>query len=162
MTKKIFVCSTLYFRHHISYDLHLWYTCMYKRIMSPGIFYIFFFKILILRIIRVEVGGKRAKNGPEWQKILSVSLCISWTVHHMIVILVHMCKTIIFPANFFIFSIFIFGVFTPRKRAKNDLKLPTSVCFALYLINCRSHHRDFDNDIYRCFSLCYFFKNSTL
>ena len=37
--------------------------------------------------------------------------------------------------------------------AKDDLKLPISVCFALYLRNCRSYHQDFDNDIYRCFSL---------
>ena len=36
------VCRTLYFRNHISYDLYLWYTCMYKRIISPGIFIIFF------------------------------------------------------------------------------------------------------------------------
>ena len=83
--KKISVCCTLYFRNHISYDLHLWYTCMYKRIISPGIFFIFF-KILIFGIFKGEGGGKRAKNGPKWQKILSVSLCISGTVHHMIVI----------------------------------------------------------------------------
>ena len=39
---KISVCRTLYFRNHISYDLHLCYTCMYKRIIiSPGIFSIF-------------------------------------------------------------------------------------------------------------------------
>ena len=25
------------------YDLHLWYTCMYRRIISPGIFFIFLF-----------------------------------------------------------------------------------------------------------------------
>ena len=30
--------------------------------------------------------GKRVQNGPKWQKILSVSLCISGTVHQMIVI----------------------------------------------------------------------------
>ena len=29
---------------------------------------------------------KRAKNDPKWQKILPVSLCISGTMHHMIVI----------------------------------------------------------------------------
>ena len=39
---KISVCRTLYFRNHISYDLYLWYTCMYKRIISPGIFIPFF------------------------------------------------------------------------------------------------------------------------
>ena len=43
---KISVCCTLYFRNHISYDLHLWYTCVYKRIISPGIFCILL-KILI-------------------------------------------------------------------------------------------------------------------
>ena len=61
---KISVCRTLYFRNRISYDLHLWYTCMYKRITSLGIFFIFF-KILIFRIIR---RGKRAKNGPKLTK----------------------------------------------------------------------------------------------
>ena len=52
---KISVCHTLCLRNHTSYDLHLWYTCMYKRIISPGILFIFFifllFKILIFRII---------------------------------------------------------------------------------------------------------------
>ena len=47
MTKNS-VCWTLYFRNHVSYDLPLWYTCMYKRIKSSGIF---FFKVLIFRII---------------------------------------------------------------------------------------------------------------
>ena len=67
------------------YDLHLWYTCKY--------FFIFiFFKILIFRIIwgvcvwGRRGGGKRSKNGPKWQKILSVSLHISGTMHHLIVI----------------------------------------------------------------------------
>ena len=52
-------------------------------------------------------------------------------------------------------------MFLGGKRAKNDLKLPISVCFAPYLRNCRSYHRDFDNDIYRCFSL-YFFKKCNI
>ena len=38
---KLFVCYTSYFRNHISYDLRLWYTCMYKRI-SPGILSFYF------------------------------------------------------------------------------------------------------------------------
>ena len=50
-----------------------------------------------------------------------------------------------------IFSFFqnfeFFGVF----RAKNDLKLPISVCHTLHLRNCRSYHQDFF--ISRCFSL---------
>ena len=40
---KVSVCYTLYFRNHILYDLHLWYKCMYKRLISPGLFSFFFF-----------------------------------------------------------------------------------------------------------------------
>ena len=43
------------------------------------------------------------------------------------------------------------------KSAKNDLKLPVSVCHALYLRNCRSYHQEFwyagVKYISRCFSL---------
>ena len=39
------------------------------------------------------------------------------------------------------------------KRAKDDLKLPISVYFALYLWDCGAYHWNFDNDIHRCFSL---------
>ena len=45
---------------------------------------------------------------------------------------------------FSFFKILIFAVLG-GKRAKNDLKLPISVCFALYLRNCRSYHQDFVN-----------------
>ena len=79
---KISVCCTLYFRNHLSYDLHLWCTGIYKRIVSPGIFSFFFF-----------------------------------------------------------FKILIFGVFRVVKGPKNDLKLPISVCFGLYLRNCRLYHQ---------------------
>ena len=70
--------------------------------------------------------------------------------------LVHLCKMMIFPCIFFIFSKFWFFVLLGGKRAKNNVKLPISVCFALYLRNCRSYH-NFDNDISRCFSLFFFF-----
>ena len=51
---------------------------------------------------------------------------------------------------FSFFKILILGVFRGVKGQK--IKLPISVCFSLYLRNCRSH-QDFDNDIYRCFAL---------
>ena len=35
---KISVCRTLHFGNYISYDLHLWCTCIYRRIISPSIF----------------------------------------------------------------------------------------------------------------------------
>ena len=71
---------------------------------------------------------------------------------HILWFLVHLCKIMISSANFFIFQNFDFWGFQEGKREKSDLKLPISVCFALYLRNCRLY-QDFDNDIYRCFSL---------
>ena len=128
---KISVCCIFYFRNHRSYDLHLWYTCMYKRIISLGIF---FFEILIFRIIWRRGVGKRTKNCATWQRIMSVSLRISKTIHHGLWFLVDIQQF------FFIFQNFIFGVFQRSKRAKKDLKLPISVCFTLYLRKFRSYH----------------------
>ena len=54
---KISVCCTSYFKNHIAYDFHLGYTCMYKRIISPDIFFIFF-KILIFGIIMRDGEGR--------------------------------------------------------------------------------------------------------
>ena len=59
--------------------------------------------------------------------------------------LVHICKMMTSPPIFSIFSKFWFFGFLGReggKRAKNDLKWPISVCQALYLRNCRSHHQE--------------------
>ena len=66
---KFSLCHTSHFRNHISYDLHLWYTCIYKRIMYPCIFFDFFFKNLIFRIIRcvgVVKGQKVAQNDKKF------------------------------------------------------------------------------------------------
>ena len=99
---KISVCHILYFRNHISYDLHLWYTCMYKRIISPDIF--IFFKILLFRIIRGEVKEqKMAQNDKNLCQCHYVSQepYIIW-----LWFLVCMCKIMISPANFFILQNF--------------------------------------------------------
>ena len=53
---KGFCLSHLVFQNHISYDLDLWYTCMYKRIISPGIFLFFIF------FQNFNFRDKRAKN----------------------------------------------------------------------------------------------------
>ena len=60
---------------------------------------------------------------------------------------------------FFNFDFFWFLEGGGGKRAKNDLNLTNSVCFALYLRNCGSYG-DFDN-ISRSFSLI-FLKNASL
>ena len=69
--------------------------------ISPGIFSKFrFFGLL---------EGKRARNGPKRQKIMSVMLHISGTMHHMIVLfMLQIYKMIISSGIFFIFSKFRF------------------------------------------------------
>ena len=72
--------------------------------------------------------------------------------------IVHMCTDDYdyISSNFFSFlEISIFG-------AKNDLKLPISVFFALYLRSCRPYHQDFVNDIYKCFFFIFSKKNAAL
>ena len=53
---------------------------MCKMIISLGVLFIF---------SNVDfLGCKRAENGPKWQKVLSVVLGFSGTIHHMIAIYV--------------------------------------------------------------------------
>ena len=60
VTQNDMSVTRLIFQNHISYDFHLWYTYMYKKIISPGIFFIFyFFKILIFGGFRVGWGVKK-------------------------------------------------------------------------------------------------------
>ena len=156
---KISACLTLYFRNHISYDLHLWYTCMHKRIISPTILFIFFFNFDFQDHQGVGVGGGVIKGQKMTQndKKFCLSHSISQEPYIILQFSVHMYKMMISPSNFFIFQNFDFW----GKRSKNDLKLPISLCFALYIRNCRSYHQDFDNDAHTCFSL-FFYLNVTL
>ena len=105
---------------------------MCKRLLSSGIFFIF------SNILFWESLGEKGKN------ILYVSLCISGTVSHIIVIFsTHVQKDDISSNVFQFFVIVLLGDFRGGKRGKNDLKLPISVCHALYLRNFRSYHGDF-------------------
>ena len=139
---RISVCGTLYFRKHISYDLHLWYICMYKRIIYPDIFFIFF-KILIFRIIR------RREGGIKWQKMTQndKNFCLYlrnrtsydcdfwWTC----------VKWLYLQQSFSCFKILIFGVFRGicffkfiNKWQKEILRCAFFTCvwffyFSLYL-----------------------------
>ena len=54
---------------------------MFKMIISPRVLFSFS-KLWFSGLLQ----GKRAKNGTKWQKILSVALVISGTIHCMIVI----------------------------------------------------------------------------
>ena len=97
-----------------------------------------FIKILFFWVGRGGAGGKRAKNGPKLQKILSVSLyrryqssydCGFW----------YTCVKWWYLWQFFYFlKILIFLIFRGLKGQKM-----TSVFHALYLRNCISYHWDF-------------------
>ena len=69
-----------------------------KMMISPGVFSFFlnfdYFGLL---------GGKRAKNDPKWQKIMSVALQVSATIITWMSFMVHMCKMIISPGVIFFF-----------------------------------------------------------
>ena len=130
---KISFCCTLYLRSHRSYNLHLWYTCMYKRIKSPGIvfflsFFFFFFQKFLFSGSFGRGGDLKGKNWPKMEKN-SACLTPYLRSYHMIVIF---GKMMISPANFSLFQNFDFWGFKGAKRAKNDLKLPISVCL-LYI-----------------------------
>ena len=81
---------------------------MCKRKIYSGIFFIF---------------SKFWFSCPKWQKILSVSLRVAGTIHHMIMI--HISKMMISPAIFFVFFLILIfqGVFFRGggrgKRVKN-------------------------------------------
>ena len=68
-----------YLRNSIAYDHDLVY--LSKMVISPGLFFIFL-KCSIFRLL----GGKRAKNGPRWQKKIWCASHPIWTIYHMIVI----------------------------------------------------------------------------
>ena len=88
----------------------IWFSFMVhmcKMIISKGIFKIFS-KFWFSRLL----GGKRAKNSPKWQKILSVTPSISQEPYIIwLSFMLHLCKMIISLGNFFIFfKILIFWV----------------------------------------------------
>ena len=72
-----------------------------EMIISPGTF--IFSKFWFLGLL----GGSKGKNGPKWQKTLSVVPFILGTMHHTS-FLVHMCK-MTSPDALFIFSVFWFS-----------------------------------------------------
>ena len=74
-----YIRQTPCLRNSIAYDQDFWYNCVklwYLQAFFPFLRFSFFGLL----------GGKRAKNGPRWKKIMSVAIHISATMHHMILI----------------------------------------------------------------------------
>ena len=129
---------------------------MCKMIISAGVFFFCccccFFSILEFWFFGLSEGSK----GKKWPKMANISLshsisqepCISYDHQSYDCGFWYACaKWWYLQPIFSFFKILILGFFRGGKKAKNDLKLPISVCFALYLRNCRLYHWDFDNDI---------------
>ena len=116
---------------HISGSIHMIVcvdTHVYNDHISRCSFH--FFKIVIFDV----AGSERAKNGPKWQKNLLISLCISQTMHHMIVIFgTHVLND---DQQFFLILYKFWGFrLLVGKSAKNDLELPISVHHTQYFKN---------------------------
>ena len=119
---------------HISGNIHhmivFYGTLVWNDYISPGFFFLFPQNVDFLGCY----WGKRAKNVPKWEKILSFVLHISGTIHHMIII----CGTHVYNDNisscfFQFFKVLIFQVIRrvkEQKIAQYDKKL----C-PLYLIS---------------------------
>ena len=93
-----------------------------------------FFKTLIFGVFQLS---KRAKNGLKWEKVISVTLHIPGTMHHMTFIYAFMVQIIISPGFFFFFLIlskFWFSRFFwgRVKRAKNSPQKTLSVAPYIY------------------------------
>ena len=108
---KISVCCTLNFRNHIPYDLHLWCTCMYERIISAGIFS-FFSKFWFSG----SLGGS-VKKGKKWPKMTrnSASLTLYLRTIHDCDFWYTFVKWWYIQQTFSFFKILIFGFFRVVK-----------------------------------------------
>ena len=132
-------------------------------IVSSIFFFFFFFFFLIFSKFWFSgsIGGWKVK---KWSIMTKNSVCCTPYLRNHTWYDCDFCYTCVkwwyLQQIFSFLKILIFGVFKGQKDKKWP-KLPISICFALYLRNCRSYHQDFENDIYKCFSL-YFFKKCNI
>ena len=105
---------------------------------NPWSFFFFqFFEILIFWVVGRVKGQKVVQNDKKF--CLSCFICFNH-VHNMIVIYdTHMCKMIISPVSFFIFSKFWFFMFLGGKSAKNGPKWH-KICLVHSIISRTIHH----------------------
>ena len=142
MTKN-YVCCTWYLRNH-TYMIVICSTPLWNDI-SPGAFF-YFFKILIFWVVRMVKGQKMAQNDKKNcpSHFISQEPYIIWSWF-----MVFMCKRIISPGIFYIFSKFWFSGSIVRKKSKKWPKITKNyVCCTPY----QSKHTSFDC-VFCCTSL---------
>ena len=127
MTKN-YVCHASYLRNLTSCDCHLWYTCVKSWYLQ--VFFFNFFKILIFWVVRWLKRQKMVWNDKKFCLLHSISQepYIIW-----LSFMVHMCKMIISPDCFFIFSKFWFFWLLEGNSAKNGPKWQKILSTALHI-----------------------------
>ena len=109
-----------------------------------------------------SIGGKRAKNGPEWQKIM---LLCSLSQEPYIIWLscrVQMCKMIISPGVFFNVEILVFQVLKGLKGKKWPKMLKITFCRILYFKNQELFQAKTESDFRTLPSMTYLFQKFVL
>ena len=132
MTKS-YVRHAPYLRNHTSLDCYLWCTCVKYNISR---YFFIFFKILIFWVVRGVKGQKMVENDNKicLSHLISQEPYIIW-----LSFIVHMCKMIIYPGVFFIFSKLRFFALLGDKRAKNVPKWQ-KIMSVMFLISGTTYH----------------------
>ena len=108
-----------------------WFLVHLCKVIISRRFFSFFQNCDSLVCLGRVAGHNRVKNGSKWQKILSVVLHISGTVHHIWwSFVVHKCKMIISPVFFFYF--FLFFILLGGSKGKKWLKREKTWSFFFY------------------------------
>ena len=124
---------------HISGTLHHMIVMYGVHVLNGNISRYFFFIVSKSWFSRLW-GGERAKNDPKWQKNMSVTSYISGPYVIWSSFMVHICKRIISPYIFFIFSKFWFSGSLGGWKVKKWPKMTKhSVSLTPYLWNCTSY-----------------------
>ena len=99
-------------------------------------FFPFFSKLWFSGLLKEQKWPKMKKNCSSHSVSQEPYIIWLW-------FLAHICKMMISPTLFIVFSRFWFFGFLGGKRAKNDPQLLISVRHALHLRKCGSYYRDF-------------------
>ena len=125
-----------YLRNSIAYDHDFWYTCVKWWYLQVVVFQ--FLKILLFGVVRGVKGQKAVQN----DKICCLSHFISLEPYIIwLSFMVHLCKMLIYPSIFFIFSKFwFFGLLGGWKSKKRSKMTKNSVRCS----QCLKNHTSYD------------------
>ena len=117
-----------YIRNSITYDHDFWWTCVCVKWWCLQAFFSLFWNFYFLG----KLGGKRAKSSPKWKiTIINPSHAISQEQYSIWSwFLVHLCKIIISPGLFFIFSKFWFFWFLGGVKGQKIVQNGKKFCLS--------------------------------